>query len=245
MTPKLSIGMPVLNGAPYMRRAIDSALGQSFGDFELIISDNASTDETAAIVDEYVRRDRRVRYHRQPIQLPVNENFRWVFGQARGDYYMWLAADDWWNDGFFERAVGVLDGDPGVVAVFSHFRIYDWTAGEYGARFYTVPAHGSARIRLLTRLIHPVPNAFYAMLRRSAVDLNDLPSVDYSDLLFLNAMAVKGDMAVISDDLFVAGQKRPSSAAAAANGASIRVGPYYRRTARLLRQHFRGLDRWF
>src|SRR5438132_51002 len=107
--PKLSIGLPVWNGAATIRRAIDSVLTQSFRDFELIISDNGSTDETAAICEQYVAADWRVRYIRQQPAIHKKENFEYVLTEARGQYYMWLAADDWWCDGFFERAVAILD----------------------------------------------------------------------------------------------------------------------------------------
>ena len=65
-TPKVSIGMPVYNGEGFIHKALDSVQAQTFSDFELIISDNASTDATAEICKEYERRDKRIQYIRQP-----------------------------------------------------------------------------------------------------------------------------------------------------------------------------------
>jgi glycosyltransferase involved in cell wall biosynthesis len=237
--PKLSIGVPVLNGERWMRRSIESALSQSFTDFELIFSDNASDDATAAICREYAAADPRIRYIRQPSRLSAVDNFRFVLSEARGQYFIWLATDDWWRDGFLERATTILDRDPGVVMVFSYFQEYDWTTGQLRPLVYPVASHGAPRLRLLTRILHPVANAIYGVIRREAIDLGTMLPIDFFDLLFLNDLAVKGDMAVLSDDLFVAGWKPFHDA------RRIRVGPYFRQMWRLIRRNFRGTDRLF
>jgi glycosyltransferase involved in cell wall biosynthesis len=68
-TPKISIGLPVRNGEEYLEESIDSILAQTFTDFELIISDNASTDRTEAICRAYAAKDRRIRYYRNPVNI--------------------------------------------------------------------------------------------------------------------------------------------------------------------------------
>ncbi|WP_297762012.1 glycosyltransferase [Thermosynechococcus sp.] len=95
--PRLSIGMPVYNGAKFIRDALDSLLGQSFTNFELIISDNASTDETEAICREYAAKDSRIRYVRQTHNRGAAANFKYVLDQAVAEYFMWAAADDVWD----------------------------------------------------------------------------------------------------------------------------------------------------
>jgi glycosyltransferase involved in cell wall biosynthesis len=92
--PKVSIGMPVYNGEPFIREALDSLLAQTFTDFELIISDNASTDGTEAICREYAAKDDRIRYVRQPENRGALANFQFVLDEAVGEYFMWAAADD-------------------------------------------------------------------------------------------------------------------------------------------------------
>lgn len=95
--PRVSIGMPVYNGELFIRKAVESVLTQSFGDFELIISDNASTDGTEGICRAYAIADPRIRYYRQPENLGAKNNFSAVLGLAQGDYFSWLAHDDYYE----------------------------------------------------------------------------------------------------------------------------------------------------
>jgi glycosyltransferase involved in cell wall biosynthesis len=92
--PHVSIGLPVYNGEPFIREALDSLLMQTFTDFEVIISDNASSDRTEAICREYATRDKRIRYLRQAKNLGASTNFQFVLEEAVGEYFMWAAADD-------------------------------------------------------------------------------------------------------------------------------------------------------
>jgi len=114
--PKVSIGMPVYNGEDTLQCALDSLLGQSFADFELIISDNASTDGTESICREYAERDRRIRYVRQPKNVGIAANFWFVLGEARGDYFMWAASDDTRSRDFVEVNMKFLSANPEYVA---------------------------------------------------------------------------------------------------------------------------------
>ena len=96
-SPTVSIGMPVYNGEKYIREALDSLLAQIFTNFELIISDNASTDNTEAICREYAARDPRIRHVRQSESRGATANFQPVLDKARGAYFMWAAADNRWD----------------------------------------------------------------------------------------------------------------------------------------------------
>ena len=92
--PKVSIGMPVYNGEAYLREALESLLAQTFSDFELIISDNASSDGTERICREYAAQDARIRYVRQPVNQGAAANFQYVLDLAGAQYFMWAAHDD-------------------------------------------------------------------------------------------------------------------------------------------------------
>jgi glycosyltransferase involved in cell wall biosynthesis len=113
--PAVSVGLPVFNGADYVAEAIASILGQTFEDFELLIQDNASTDQTEAICREFARRDSRVSYVRNPKNLGAIPNYNLVFERARGRYFKWAAHDDFCAPTFLERCVEVLDAEPSVV----------------------------------------------------------------------------------------------------------------------------------
>ena len=95
--PIVSIGLPVYNGEAFIGEALDSLLDQTHSDFELIISDNASTDATEAICREYVSRDPRVRYIRQAANQGILANYRAVLNEARSGLFMWASADDTWG----------------------------------------------------------------------------------------------------------------------------------------------------
>jgi len=113
--PKVSIGMPVYNGVESIRRAIDSVLTQTFSDFELIISDNGSTDSTSKICREYEKKDKRIQYIKQEKNNGWFFNFKFVLDLASCKYFVWLADDDYWESTFLEENVNVLDSKSDVV----------------------------------------------------------------------------------------------------------------------------------
>ncbi|QOV21219.1 glycosyltransferase family 2 protein [Anabaenopsis elenkinii] len=123
--PKLSIGLPVYNGEKFLKSALDSLLAQTFADFELIISDNASTDQTEAICRAYAAQDQRIRYYRNPINLGCAPNFNRVFDLSVGEYFKWAAYDDLHAPEFLIKCVEVLDHNPQVILCHSHVYLID------------------------------------------------------------------------------------------------------------------------
>lgn len=117
--PKLAIGLPVYNGADLLARSIEKLLSQTFTDFVLILNDNASTDATPDICAEYVARDSRVRYFRNPQTVVWNENFRIVLERAHTPYFMWATHDDIWLPRFAEANLALLDANPDAAASIS------------------------------------------------------------------------------------------------------------------------------
>lgn len=94
MNPKISIGIPVYNGEKFITETLNSILSQTFKDFEIIISDNASNDLTEKICKSYKNKDTRVLYFRQSFNVGGIENFKMTLRKARGKFFMWIAADD-------------------------------------------------------------------------------------------------------------------------------------------------------
>ena len=117
--PRVSIGMPVRNGENFIREAIDSILAQTFKDFELIISDNASTDKTQEICKKYAKKDKRIRYYRNKKNLGGAYNFNRVFKLSKGKYFKWAAHDDVIAPEFLEKCVKVLDNKPSVMLCYT------------------------------------------------------------------------------------------------------------------------------
>jgi glycosyltransferase involved in cell wall biosynthesis len=124
-TPRLSIGLPVYNGENHLTESIEALLGQSYEDFELIISDNASTDSTADICRTYGRQDSRIRYIRQPRDIGRVPNHNFLIEQARGELFKWAACDDLYARDLIKRCVDALDEYPQVVLAHSWEAIID------------------------------------------------------------------------------------------------------------------------
>ena len=124
-SPRVSIGLPVYNGENYLALAIDSLLAQTFQEFELIISDNASTDGTAAICRDYAARDSRICYLREPENRGAAWNFNRLVGLAQGEYFKWAAHDDLCAPAWLSRCVEILDRDPDVVLAFTRHQPID------------------------------------------------------------------------------------------------------------------------
>ncbi len=134
-SPQVSIGMPVYNGEPFIREALDSLLAQTFTNFELIISDNGSTDATEAICKEYAEKDVRIRYVRQGENRGAVANFWFVLNEAVGEYFMWAAADDRWDHEWINTLLPmVIDGSCIAYGCL-------WTIDENGHRI-SHPANG-------------------------------------------------------------------------------------------------------
>lgn len=124
MNPKVTVGMPTYNNEKFIRNAIDSILAQTFDDFEFIISDNASTDSTPSICQEYAKSDKRIRYIRQSQNMGPIWNFNFVLQEAKGEFFMWAAADDYWLPTFLQKNVLALDNDHDIVGSISDVGLY-------------------------------------------------------------------------------------------------------------------------
>ncbi len=110
--PRLSIGLPVYNGQNHLAKTLESLLSQSFGDFELIISDNNSNDGTEAICRRMASRDRRIRYIRLTRNIGAAANFNLVFQRAKAPYFKWTPHDDLYEPTCFERCMETLEASP-------------------------------------------------------------------------------------------------------------------------------------
>jgi len=125
--PRLTIGLPVYNGEKYIAESLEALLGQSFTEFELIVSDNASTDSTGDICRRYQKQDSRLRYYRQPRNIGLSPNHNFVVDQARGELFKWASYDDLYARDLLERCIDALDKYPEVVLAHS------WTANVDGS----------------------------------------------------------------------------------------------------------------
>lgn len=135
--PRVALGLPVFNGEKYLARAIDSLLAQDMGDFELIISDNASTDATAEICQDYAARDKRIRYFRQTENLGAAPNYNFVFEKSSADYFKWAAHDDLCKPRFLSVCLEAFDApraasDEPPVLVYPRAEVIDEAGNVIG-----------------------------------------------------------------------------------------------------------------
>jgi glycosyltransferase involved in cell wall biosynthesis len=122
MEKLITIGLPVYNGFPFIKDALDSLLSQTYKNFELLISDNDSTDDTGSICTAYAAVDPRIRYMRQSGNRGGFANFKWVLDEARGEYFMWACHDDLWSEEYLAEMVSILE-DESIDYVFPKFRL--------------------------------------------------------------------------------------------------------------------------
>lgn len=139
--PKVSIGLPVFNGEKYLEEVLASILAQTCQDFELIISDNASTDRTPEICKRYVAMDERIRYSRNPVNIGGGPNENKVVELSTGEYFCWIGHDDRYEPDYIRSCVEVLDSRPEIVHCYSIITTCDENEGRTST---IVRNHGSS-----------------------------------------------------------------------------------------------------
>lgn len=182
--PIVTIGMPIYNGAPTVRATIESVLAQTLTDFEFIISDNASTDGSGAICEEYAAKDKRIRYIRNAKNIGGADNYNRIVGLANGKYFNWIPCDDVILPRFLEACVAALDANPKAALAFTKARMIDTNGDrihEYeGATLEDGwSANVTQRYRRFTREIArnygiTVPNYVHGVMRPSAMEKTHL-----------------------------------------------------------------------
>jgi glycosyltransferase involved in cell wall biosynthesis len=204
-SPCVSVCLPVYDGENYIREAIRSVLDQTFEDFELIISDNASTDRTPDICREVAARDQRVRYFRADVNRGLAWNFNRAFELATGRYLMWMGHDDIMGREYISRCVEAMEQNPGAVVCFSYENHID----ENGNLIRKVESQNDAdsnrpneRFKNLIRLDHWC-DAIFGLMRTEVLKQTRLHGgFADSDRVLLAEMGLRGRFSLIPDYLF-------------------------------------------
>jgi len=205
----VSIGMPVYNGEKYLAKALDSILSQTFRDFELIISDNASTDGKERICRSFGEKDKRVKFFRNEENRGAAWNFQRVFRLSRGEYFQWACHDDVWTPTLLERCVAVLQRQPETVLCYSKAAYIDAT-GNPIERNIERPSYEDPRphVRFGSFLrYHHRPNECSQVLglfRTSILGKTSLiDAYPASDMILLGEVALHGTFHEIPEPLFL------------------------------------------
>lgn len=167
--PGITVGMPVYNDEDYLRQALDSILAQSFEDFVLVISDDASTDGSAEICREYARRDPRIEVVQQEKNLGISRNMEFLRDRCRSAYFAWVGDDDVWDPHFLERLLETLRARPGAVVAFCTYVFVDSAGLPLGEKRDFDYAGPTAKARL-RRLFRRSDDCFgYGLIKADAV----------------------------------------------------------------------------
>jgi glycosyltransferase involved in cell wall biosynthesis len=248
-TPRLTVGLPVHNGERYLAESLDALLGQSFPDFELLVSDNASTDGTEEICREYAAADGRIRYLRQPRNIGACPNHNVLVHEARGELFKWASHDDLYGRELLERCVAALDAHPHVALAHADQAIID--ADGAITRLVTYPlatASPRAPERFRSVLFDVGGDDFYGVMRTAVLRRTPLnASYHHSDRTLVAELALLTPFHQVPSLLFFrrdhpdrAERARPTIRSRAANMDPRRASRLAHPTARLLAEYVLG-----
>lgn len=212
--PAVSLLMPAYGNAQFIDESIRSLLAQEHSDFELLISDDVSPDETGDICSRHVDQDARVDYIRQPKNLGSVDNFDYLLKKARGRYVAWTTDHDLWDPKWLERCVGLLDVEPSVAIVQSRTKLISDHGSERGLapdQFDTRRMTAADRYRSVIRDLSWL-NIFHGVMRRDAMlSAGPYPRMLSGDNLLLANLALHWEFAHIPEPLFIRRENRDYS----------------------------------
>jgi glycosyltransferase involved in cell wall biosynthesis len=204
-SPKLSIGVPVYNADKYLEQAFRSLLDQTFGDFEMIVSDNASSDRTPEICQEYARQDRRIRYVRQPHNLGGGWNHNQVLNLAECEYFKWATHDDLHDPQFLERCVVALNENPKAVLAHPKTRIIDENGDFVENHNWELDTESPDVAKRFGELVLSYHHCYqiYGIIRRSVLHkTGPMGNYVHGDGVLLANLALYGPYVKIPETLF-------------------------------------------
>jgi len=207
--PRVTLGVPVYNGARHLEPCLESLIAQTYDDLEIVISDNASTDRTPEICRSYCERDERVRYYRQPRNLGVAANYRVVLELARGELFKWAAHDDVCAPEFVERCVAALDRSSAVVLAFPKIQFIDdsgkvLSGYDAGVRWRDHPkAYGRLADLLTDRTRNLCKWQFGLMQRDLLLRTGLIGNYNASDEVLMAELALLGQFVEVDEPLFL------------------------------------------
>ena len=202
--PRLTIGLPVYNGENFLAESLKALLGQTYRDFELIISDNASTDGTADIGRRFAELDDRVRYVRLPRNIGAAPNHNFVVQQARGELFKWASHDDLYARNLIERCVAALDEQPDIVLAHSWTAIIDGTGNIVKAVRYPLATHSRrAPERFRSILFESGGDDYYGVIRTPVVrSVMPQDSFHHADRTLVTKLALRGPFYQVPEWLY-------------------------------------------
>lgn len=241
--PIVSLGLPVYNGENYLAMAIESVLAQTFADFELIITDNASTDGTQAICEHYAAMDSRIRYHRNQMNLGAAPNFNLAFDLSRGRYFKWVAHDDLMATEFLEQCITIMEEDSSIALCFSDVLIIDENGHQIDTYEITLDTNtpmAGRRYRSLLLDWHMCFDVFGLIRSEALRQTPRMPNYGHGDGVLLARLSLLGRFHKIDAYLFQA-RRHPEQSMLQFSYDLYRGGLDYRAYAEWFDQSKRGM----
>ena len=243
LPPLVSIGLCVRNGAEYLQGALDSLLNQTYKNLELVISDNASTDGTREICEEYAKHDKRIRYIRQKENIGSYGNYDFIRKETRGDYFTWAACDDFWDPRFVEKSITRFKEVPGASMVFPNFCAFD----ESGRIMKLIPEkyfpfdqniYGRVKSYILNKTENGKITMIYGLWKRHApadqISLGDC----HGDMIYMLRTLLAGYFANVPEALFF--KREPLQVSAEATGEK----PSLNLLTKIPPEKYENIDKW-
>jgi len=210
MKPVVSIGLPVCNGERFLTEAIGSLLSQDHHDFELIISDNGSTDKTQEICQCYKERDKRILYYRSDENMGPAWNFNRVFELSHGEYFMWAADDDYWDPTYISSCLDGFNRSKDIILVGTICKSVDAQTGDsylIDEGFSTVGLRPPERFVQYKSVIHSgrhIGAVFYGLHKRDELRrVMPLRNCIAADHVILAALCFQGEILTVPKLLMV------------------------------------------
>jgi glycosyltransferase involved in cell wall biosynthesis len=228
--------MPVFNSERFLRAAVDDLLAQSLPDFELLISDNDSTDGTWELCNQIAAEDPRVKLFRHERNVGPFENFASVLDRATSRYFCWAADDDWHHFRFLEALMQVLRAVPDAGLVFCWFSIFNHETGVKSPVITPAPSYTRLRSEALrSRFGNPVSNMLYGVMPTEiARRYFPRPYFDWGDAFMVAAISARHDVEVLPIELYGAGIKTALRKPTAADGVRISASTYRHKCIKLV-----------
>ncbi len=221
-SPLITIGIPVFNGDEFIKRRIDSIVNQTYSNFEIIISDNASTDDTSRICQSIINKEKNIHYYLQKKNIGSTNNFNFLIKNASGKYFVLAAVDDIWEPTFLEKNVAILESNSKIVGSIGEVKYFGGSEKKHEQSKIIQVLKKIVRkqdVNVLEKHVQSVSGEYnqkinkyfrfnqgsfvYGLFRTSAIQKKIIPvPLSAWDLAFILNILKFGDLHVIDEILF-------------------------------------------
>lgn len=221
--PLVSVGIPTFNRVAGLKRTLANIAAQKYRNLEIIVSDNCSPNsESEIVVREFMQNDARISYYKQPVNLGAWKNFQFVLEKSRGEYFMWAADDDEWEENFVTQCLANISGVSSVMCEFETvFRVQKTLVKN------PIPSlgySGSTYSDASEFLKYIQPSLIYGLHKRTDIQFVLSEEVfDFYDCYFVLRIILEHGMRTISGVSYRAGVDEPEYQVKTTNALSGRL----------------------